>query len=96
MLVDLGSGSGTSIKQYLQANQAQQQNIQIQAFEPDHTKIAELKASLAQIKHQQQATVHEAAAWVKDEMVMPHVSPASVGGFAEIAEVVDSLSEVLD
>lgn len=69
VLVDLGSGSGASIKQYLQANQAKQQDIQIHAFEPDHWKIATLQTSLRQQHLNQQPAVHEAAVWVTDGMV---------------------------
>ena len=70
MLVDLGSGTGDSIRQYLQANQARQQEIQIHAFEPDPAWMHELQVAFSQNKLHQQTTLHEAAVWVRDDQVL--------------------------
>ncbi len=69
MLLDLGSGSGHSIKQYLHANQARQHDIQIHAFEPDHLQLAQLRTALTESKQHQKATLHDTAVWTASEQV---------------------------
>lgn len=70
ILLDLGSASGVSIKQYLRTNEAKQHHIQVHAFEPDPLQLAQLRTSLTRSKHHERAALHEAAIWVADEQVV--------------------------
>ncbi len=70
MLLDLGSGTGLSIKNYLHANQARQHDIQVHAFEPDPWKVAELRKFLTDSKLYKQPMVHDTAVWIANDQVM--------------------------
>ena len=70
MLLDLGSGIGLSIKNYLHANQARQHDIQVHAFEPDPWKVAELRKFLTDSKLHKQPMVHDTAVWIANDQVM--------------------------
>ncbi|DBA87852.1 TPA: hypothetical protein ACH3X1_004849 [Trebouxia sp. C0004] len=69
MLLDLGSGSGLSIKNYLHANQARQHDIQVHAFEPDTWKVAQLRKFLTDSKLHKQPIVHDTAVWIANDQV---------------------------
>ena len=73
-LLDLGSGCGKAIKEFMQKNHAVEHELQIHAFEPNPAHHPKLRAALAQIKSHSPAILHEAAAWVSDEQVCLSVS----------------------
>lgn len=70
MLLDLGSGTGLSIKNYLHANQARQHDIQVHAFEPNPWKVAQLRKFLTDSKLHKQPMVHDTAVWIANDQVM--------------------------
>ena len=70
MLLDLGSGIGLSIKNYLHANQARQHDIQVHAFEPDPWKVVQLRKFLTDSKLHKQPMVHDTAVWIANDQVM--------------------------
>lgn len=68
-LLDLGSGCGNNIKEFVQKHKALEYELQIHAFEPSSVQLSKLRAALAQIKSRSPAILHEAAAWVSNEEV---------------------------
>ena len=69
VLLDLGSGSGLSIKQYLHSNKARQHDIQVHAFEPDPMKFRQLRKAVTDSKFKQQTVLHDTAIWIANEQV---------------------------
>lgn len=69
ILVDVGSGTGDSIKSFIQEHKALEHELQIFAFEPNPANLPRLKAALAHVKTSLPPVVHEAAAWTADEEV---------------------------
>lgn len=69
ILLDVGSGTGDSIKSFIQEHKALEHELQIYAFEPNPANLPRLQAALVHVKTSWPPVVHEAAAWTADEEV---------------------------
>ena len=69
VLLDIGSGTGSTITTFVQGHRALEHELQVHAFEPNPTYHARLRTALRHVKTSLPTVIHEAAAWIADEEV---------------------------